>query len=228
MNGTSMDEPRAGHDADPAPAARTPIGGSHARVDSVRGFVLELIIVTVGVLIALSVDSARQWTQERTLVRQAKATIAQELMANKRDLDRKLADASTQSKTDNALRLVDQLLTVKKSAIDSFEVGFHLAELSDASWRTAERTGALSKMAYTDVQRYSQVYDLQALYMNQQRQGLARATEALAIITGDPHTAAAKDLEAVRVHLLGMRGDLFVERQLGERLSQRYKEVLEQ
>ncbi len=223
-----MDEPRAGHGADQAPAARTSIDASHARVDSVRGFVLELIIVTVGVLIALSVDSARQWTQERSLVRHAKATITQELMANKRDLDRKLADVSAQPKADNALQLVDQLLTEKKSAINSFEVGFHLAELSDASWRTAERTGALSKMPYTDVQRYSQVYDLQALYMNQQRQGLARATEALAIITGDPHTAAVKDLEAVRVHLLGMRGDLFVERQIGERLSQRYKEALEQ
>lgn len=220
-----MDEPRSGPEADPAPAARTPVDRSHARVDSLRGFVLELIIVTLGVLIALSVDSVRQWVQERTLVRQAKATIAQELAANKRDLDRKLSDQALQKNVDNALQLVDELLTLKKSSINSFEVGFHLAELSEASWRTAERTGALSKMAYADVQRYSQVSDLQALYMSQQRQGLARATAALAVITGDPHAAAPEDLAAVRVHLLGMRGDLFVERKIGERLSQRYREV---
>jgi hypothetical protein len=189
--------------------------------------VFELIIVTLGVLIALSVDSVRQWMQDRTLVREAKATIIQELETNKRDLDNKLSDENLQKKTDHALQLVDELLTAKKSSINSFEVGFHLAELSDVSWRTAERTGALGKMAYADVQRYSQVYDLQALYMIQQRQGLARATAALATITGDPHAAAPKDLEAVRVHLLGMRGDLFVERTLGERLSQRYKEALE-
>jgi hypothetical protein len=63
--------------------------------------------------------------------------------------------------------------------------------------------------------------------MDQQRQGPAHATAALALITGDPHEADPRDLAAGRVHSLGMRGDLFVEQTLGKRLSERYKEALE-
>ena len=91
-----MDESRQEHDA-AVQDARAPVDGSHARVGSVRGFVLEFIIVTLGVLIALSVDSVREFIQDRTLVREAKATVAQELAANKRDLDRKLSDENSQN-----------------------------------------------------------------------------------------------------------------------------------
>jgi hypothetical protein len=154
------DEPRDEQDTDAAATPRTGRDRSDARDGSLRAFVFELIIVTLGVLIALSADSVRQWIQERRLVGEAKATITQELAANRRDLDRKLGDENSQTNVDNALQLVDELLTAKKSAIRTFEVGFHLAELSEVSWRTAERTGTLSKMAYADVQRYSQVYDL--------------------------------------------------------------------
>jgi hypothetical protein len=225
-----MEEPRTMQPevAEPVESTPAPVQASRAPVDSLRGFFLELIIVTLGVFMALTVDSLRQWTQERRLVREAKATLALELRANKEDLDRKLSDANSPEKLDSALQLVNELLTTQTSSIRTFEVGFHLAELSDVSWRTAERTGALSKMDYEDVQRYSQVYDLQALYTNHQRRAIERATATIALITGDPHLASPKDLELLRQHLLAMRGDLIADRQLGERLRDRYKEILGQ
>jgi hypothetical protein len=42
-------------------------------------------------------------------------------------------------------------------------VGVHLSSLSDASWRTAERTGALTYMDYSDVQHYARLYGIQEL-----------------------------------------------------------------
>ena len=51
------------------------------RVYSFRWFLLELATITAGVLIALSVDSVREWQQHRSLVRQARATIAREIAA---------------------------------------------------------------------------------------------------------------------------------------------------
>jgi hypothetical protein len=49
-----------------------------ASVRSVNSLLVELIIVTAGVLIALSVDSLREWNRHRTLAREAEATIAVE------------------------------------------------------------------------------------------------------------------------------------------------------
>ena len=36
---------------------------------------------------------------------------------------------------------------------------------STASWRTAERTGALGHMDYAEVQKYSKLYDFQDLFI---------------------------------------------------------------
>jgi hypothetical protein len=53
----------------PHPATRAPA----------RYVLTELLIVTSGVLIALSVDSLREWNQHRTLVHEARTMIAQEM-----------------------------------------------------------------------------------------------------------------------------------------------------
>jgi hypothetical protein len=197
-------------------------------VDTARGFLLELVIVTAGVLIALSVDSLREWGQDRRLVRDARATIAREIADNKADLDGMLAGlAENRKHTANALAFAGDLLAKRESSITSVNLTANLADLTDSGWRSAERTGALSHMAFDEVQRLSRLYELQELFVEHQRRSIERATNALAILSGgDPHGASQADLEMFRAQVLGMSGDLVITEQLGKRLSEGYAKLL--
>ena len=218
------------HTADPAPEVRLPAPTSDRAETSrpYRYFVIELLIVTSGVLIALSVDSLREWNQYRSLVREARAMIARGIADNKKEVDISLSEVAVRkSNLKKALTLVDDLLTDKKSEIQEFRLGFGLAEVSSASGQSAERTGALGHMDYSEVHKYSRLYTFQELFATQQRLAVQRITSAIAILSDtNPHDAQPDDLRAFRQHLLIVGGDLDVERQLGQPLSELYAEAL--
>jgi hypothetical protein len=193
-----------------------------------RYFFIELLIVTSGVLIALSVDSLREWNQYRMLVREARATIAREIAENKKEVDISLSEVEARkANIRNALTLANDLLATKKSDIQEFRLGFSLAEVSAAGWQSAERTGALGHMDYSEVQKYSRLYSFQELYVAQQREAVRRMSAAIALLSDtNPHEALPDDLRAFREHLLVLGGELEVERQLAARLSELYATAL--
>ncbi len=127
----------------------------------------------------------------------------------------------------SALRFADDLIATKQTSIQELSLGAAMASLDSASWQSAERTGALSYMEYTEVKAYSSVYTLQDLFAAQQRKAIASVTASLSILAlGNPHKAQAKDLEAFRTHLLAAIADLTAEEQLGRQLVKRYDEIL--
>ncbi len=202
----------------------------HAAAHSLREFLAQLGTITAGVLIALSIEGLLEWNHYRTLVREAKATIDLEIADNKKELDGVLAGSESRKKDlDTALRLANDLLTTKKSDVHQINLGFEIAELSTASWRSAESTGALGHMEYSDVREYSTLYEIQELLAQQQRRGIESVAAASAIFTDnrDPHQAPAGDLELFRQQVLGMRANLQIQEQIGRRLSAAYQELLD-
>ena len=78
-------------------------------------------------------------------------------------------------------------------------------------------------MEYDEVQRYSKIYALQEVFTAHQQRALERLSGALTMVaSGDPYKAPPKDLETFRQHVLAMRGDLFIEQDLGKALSAVY------
>jgi ABC-type transport system involved in cytochrome bd biosynthesis fused ATPase/permease subunit len=71
----------------PAPAhlGARPSVGSRSRAGEL---ILQLVIVTVGVLIVLLLESLVQWSRHRALAGQARANIREEIRENVRRLDR--------------------------------------------------------------------------------------------------------------------------------------------
>jgi hypothetical protein len=200
----------------------------HGSIQSLKDFLIALATITAGVLIALSLEGLLEWNHNRRLVREARETVTREITDNKKEVDGILASAAArQNDLDNALRLANELLNSKKSDIRQVNLGTSIAELSSAGWQSAERTGALTHMDYAEVQKYAGLYELQNLFAVQQRQVLGRLASALAVLgAGDPHTAAPRDLELFRQHVLGLRADLIIERQLGQGLSEAYGKSL--
>jgi chromosome segregation ATPase len=218
-----MSEPELGTAASkPEPAQSS--GPTGHPVGRGRYLLTELLIVTVGVLIALSVDSLRQWREHVALVDEARRNIAQEIRDNAKDLDNALGQVDTRRKQlDDAITLADDVLAKRPSQIHHLELAWTVADISDANWKSAERTGALTYMEYAEVQRYSRLYDLQALFADHQRQQVERVAAALSAITADdPEKASIRDTEVFRDRVLALRGDLIVVEQIGHALKEAY------
>ena len=192
-------------------------------------YFFSFVTITLGVLIALLINGLVEWNNNRQLVAQARATIAQEIGENKRDLDVTLASmADDRARFANAITFATDMLATKKTIVNELKLHLNFADVSSAGWRTAERTGALSHMPYTEVQRYSLLYDLQDLYTEQQRGMLGQLAAASAILAGDfdPDNPNPKDLEAFRDRVLQLQSTLTIHEQMARRLAERYAEAL--
>jgi hypothetical protein len=145
------------------------IHAPHGSVGSLREFLVHLAIITIGVLIALSLEGCTEWVHHRSLVREARANITSELRDNKAEIDRLVADMSKMgNELDVALGVIENLRSQGKTAAKSFSLTYHIAQLSTASRNTAEATGALGYMDYSEVKRYATVYDLQEQFVRHQ------------------------------------------------------------
>jgi hypothetical protein len=183
--------------------------------------------VTAGVLIALLLQGLVDWAGDRTLVREARANIRQELEDNLKEIDGQIAGLDTREAHQNdALRLSEEILATGKSEITQIDLGFSLAEVSSASWHSAQLTGALALMEYRDVQTLSKLYDFQDLYIAENRRTLERLSAALTGVARDPRKASRADLEAFRHEVLALQASLLIESQLAKQLSRSYRTTI--
>lgn len=120
------------------------------------------------------------------------------------------------------------MLASKTTKITQLDLHVNLADVSSTGWRTAERTGALSHMDYAEVQKYSKLYDLQDLFVEQQRSMVSRLAAATAILSGEfnPDDPNPKDLEAFREQVMLMRAALKVQEQFARKLAENYSDTL--
>jgi len=199
-------------------------------IHSIRAFLIEMVTITVGVLIALSFEGLREWNHNRSLAQEARANIVRELTDNKKAVDHDIdAVAKRRKNIENALQFTEDILKTGKTTISTLELGFTYGEVSIAGWQTAEHTGALGHMPYAEVQRFAGAYMIQDLYQTQQRRSLADVSAATAsVVTDDPTKAPRADIERFRLTLLTMSGDLLIEEQFARQLSDRYAKVLKE
>ena len=202
----------------------------HGAFRSFREFVLQLVTITAGVLIALSLEGLLTWREHSLLVEEARTAIRQEIADNSKELAGELgAKHERDAQITSALEIANTLLGSGKIAQVGINLNFGFADLSDSSLRTAERTGAVGLMPYGDVHDYSRLYALQELFVAQQRKILDTATAALALVSsGELMHAPRSDLEAFRQHLLRLRALILVEDQLGRQLAALYTVRLKQ
>jgi hypothetical protein len=216
----------------PAPPSMPPAAWRRwRRGPGVRWFWAELVTITAGILIALAIDGLLEQRRERALVREAHAAIAFEVTENLRDLEATLPSLNAHEHgLKDGLRLVEQLLRHEAVADRRFQAPLSTPSLNQASWVTADRTGALAFMQYADVKRYSELYLLQDLVVASQYRLLERlpSLAVLALIgTADDLTPPrAQDLEAARSTLMESIGAVSLHRELAVQLADAYKRSL--
>jgi hypothetical protein len=200
------------------------------RIMTPKGAVIELIIVTVGVLIALSVDTVREWRANDALAAEARGNILSEIRENKRQLDQALVQLDANQKEYVAAHgAINNLLAGRPLGIEKLEFGTRLASISIAAYQTAEVTGAFGYMDYQEAREFAGLYDVQAKYLAMQDQALSNLAEVMGPIrlgTG-PDDLSRAEMEEWKRSIERAFGLLEIQGQLGNLLSQAYARALE-
>lgn len=145
----------------------------HEPIHSIRDFLIHLLTITVGLLIALGLEATAEHFHHRSLVKEARANLASEITDNQRSISGFLKDISAAQKT--AQQAIDTLEDVRRthSAKDKhFGYNWSFTGLQDTSWNTAQITGAIAYMDYGDAKRYAEIYNVQKLFVNTEDQAL--------------------------------------------------------
>ena len=146
-----------------------PMFDVHLPHKSIRGFsefLIHLFTITVGLLIAVQIESCVEWRHHLHLAEEARVALRAEIENNL-----------------NALRGVQPGLKVWRDQIDadlaamkriqehpndpaaqhaSLVVHSGGVTLDDTAWRTAQSTGALAYMPYEEAERYTNIYQAQS------------------------------------------------------------------
>jgi hypothetical protein len=201
-------------------------------VHSLKEFLRELLTVTAGILIALSLEGMLEWHHHRELVKEARANIITEVRANAHELDVTTVAVDQSSKQlDDIMKVILALERHEKVTVKQLPFSDTLAELHDTSWNTANSTGALSYMPYEEVKRYTEIYDLQRAYMQAQQKELDAVVgvESLGTLMqkGFSHLTA-NEISGAERSVAFARASMGTVSDFGGDLQQRYDKLLKQ
>ncbi len=195
-------------------------------IHSVREFLLQILTITVGILIALAAEALVSAWHHRQLVADAKANLTNELRANRRELDAAVLKAMprlTQEQED-AMALVETLLARRPPVSTEITANYSIAQLTSTSWATAQSTGAVAHMEYDEVERFANVYELQARFVGIQD----RLVEGY-VMAGpgaDPEKASPGELREWRARIVTIQAHLRAAQGIGQALVREYDKAL--
>lgn len=189
-----------------------------------REFLRHILIVTVGILIALSLEGLVEWRHHRTLAREARENILREITANHDRVSRVLAGKEQfEREAADLIAFIDQPRG-SQAQPQPKELNFTMVATNAASWSTAQATGALAYMNFDEVERYAAIYDLQHYFSTVQQQ-VARDS---VLVGAAPNfdQANPQQLEQWREKVRTRQASYQLELQLADALTQVYRDVL--
>jgi len=128
-----------------------------------RDFLIHLATITIGLLIALSLEGCVEFWHHRSLVHEAEASMQIEIEANARQLQGALDDVRKEQdflKQDIAV-MKRTIANPKVPNKEDMRVDFRIRTFADVSWKTSQSTGALSYMPYESAEKYASIYSAQ-------------------------------------------------------------------
>jgi hypothetical protein len=171
----------------------------------IPGLLVEALSVVFAVLVALGVDEWREDKANLELAGRALAGLTAEIENNLVELD------STRDENVSMLAQLDAALA--EGGPQSFSMEFEYTQLSQAAWQTSQVTQAVHFVDYEAVQRIARLYDLQELFIENQR----ALVDLIGGVMGGTDPADV-------IYML--RGRLAVVMELEAGLAEAYREVL--
>jgi hypothetical protein len=162
----------------------------HERMQGYKDFFLHLFTITVGLLIALSLEGCVEWQHHRHSVRDAEAGLHREIEEN----IKVVGPLRQQIKEEQKLlaKDLDVLAVLRadpKVQHQNMGFSFRLSGFDEVGWKTAQKTGAVEYMPYEDVQTYSDIYDTQDEVYGVQQEVVGDVMHAAALVVAQPEGA---------------------------------------
>lgn len=203
----------------------------HGAVHGWRDFFIHLGTITIGLLIALSLEGCVEWQHHRHLVHEAEASLHKEIESNATAVQQTAVDLRRQQQTlEHDVYVLRHVLDTGKLPGDGkMQVDFHISTMDDVSWKTAQTTGALAYMPYATAQENASIYSLQAQMQAAQEVAARDAILSIAPFanSSDPGAVPSKqDAADVIQHIQVLEGQLYLLQSVTKVLDQQYKHFL--
>jgi hypothetical protein len=138
----------------------------HGKLLGVKDFFLHLFTITIGLLIALSLEGLVEYEHHRHLAREAADGLRVEVANNEHELVRQRQQIKDGQKLMEAdLKVLAEMRADPHAKRGSLNFIFSLGGFDDMSWKTAQTTGAIAYMSYKDAQKFSDIYGFQDVYL---------------------------------------------------------------
>ena len=188
----------------------------HHPIEGWKDFVVHLLTITVGLLIAVGIEGCVELHREHKLAQEARATMREEIEHNSSQMKDTVANLKKQSEM--IQKNIDTLTRIQENPKDkeaqkaSISADFSSVGLRDTAWKTAQTTGAMGFMPYAEAQRYSDVYGSQKEFLDQQDKILEDEAQFLGVmaktnfghgdVTAEQASLALERFGIWRAHLL--------------------------
>jgi hypothetical protein len=195
---------------------------------TIKEAAVHLLIVTVGILIALSLEAIVEYVHHKTVVREAREIMRHEIEENRTQLDKALAYIKDKQMTEMTHAIdVMKALSTHETTDTKVMIAYEGASLRSAGHATAELMGAFAYMDYKEVARWATVYDLQQEFMTRQSAAFTEGAAAFSfLVKRDLIKTPSAQLDMEAETLRRAVGTLVVVAQEGRGLRKQYDQVL--
>jgi hypothetical protein len=203
----------------------------HEPIHGWRDFLLHILTITIGLLIALGLEGLVEWQHHRHLVHEAEAGLHAEIESNAKGLPETLATLhKNQAELKHDVEVLKYIIkNHKPPPNDNMTISFGIRTFDDVSWKTAQSTTALSYMPYAQAEEYSDIYSTQNELNSAERQAARDAIISLAPFINtaendpDPTEGQANEIKQ-KIEVL--QGQLTLVDSLMNSLDRDYKKFL--
>ena len=198
----------------------------HGPILSIKEFLVHLLAITIGLLIALGLEASVEWVHHRRLVREARENIFQEIRENERNVAGELNALPTEkSYLRKTLGAVSEPLSRRQTEYNE-DFKWTFTRLDTSGWEAALSTGAVAHMSYQEAKRYSELYALQRLFNENMDRYVQKRGEMYALLSltkGPGKPAPDLELEAGKRSVAEeiVIGDFL--REIGNTLAKQYR-----
>ena len=203
----------------------------HDSLHGLRDFLIHLFTITVGLLIALSLEGAVEWQHHRHLVHDAEASMTGEIKSNAGGMAESLNDLhkGQESLKHDVIVLNGVIKTGKMPEHASMEIVFHIHTFDALSWTTAQTTGALAYMPYDRAEEFADIYKAQDELAASEQSAARDAAVALAPFlnqdASEPPVTSAQAAE-MKEKIETLQGQLLIVDSFMKSLDGHYKKFL--
>jgi hypothetical protein len=159
----------------------------HHPILSLKEFLVHLLAITIGLLIAVGIEGCVEQYREHALVREARQTLREEIEYNSHKMDDTVPDLERDKTA--IIQNIKVLTRIVENPKDkdaqngSLNVDFAVVGLHDTAWKTAQTTGTLAYMPYAESQRYADIYVTQQDFLSQQEKILEDEAQFVGVMT---------------------------------------------